>query len=133
MSKELPPSRTADQFVARFPDGLRDKIAVVAKENGRSMNAEIVARLQESFNHQANGLTFPIKQAIADEMEDRGGTEEEALLRLVLAGQANGGTIFYATISPQTTIKQLTGMLESCKQIIPPDASIIIERKSTQN
>lgn len=40
-----PPSRTADQFVVRLPDGMRDKIAEAAKANGRSMNAEIVARL----------------------------------------------------------------------------------------
>lgn len=49
MSKDLPPSRTAEQFVVRFPDGMRDKIADAAKSNNRSMNAEIIARLQESF------------------------------------------------------------------------------------
>ena len=49
MSKELPPSRTAEQFVVRFPDGMRDRIAEAAKQNNRSMNAEIVARLQGSF------------------------------------------------------------------------------------
>lgn len=45
-----PPSRTADQFVVRFPDGMRDRIADAAKANNRSMNAEIVARLEESFS-----------------------------------------------------------------------------------
>jgi predicted house-cleaning noncanonical NTP pyrophosphatase (MazG superfamily) len=50
MSKELPPSRTAEQFVVRFPDGMRDRIAEAAKESGRSMNAEIVLRLQRSFD-----------------------------------------------------------------------------------
>jgi hypothetical protein len=49
MSNELPPSRTAEQFVVRFPDGMRDKIAEAAKANNRSMNAEIVARLARSF------------------------------------------------------------------------------------
>lgn len=33
----------------RFPDGMRDRIAVEAKANGRSMNSEIVARLEASF------------------------------------------------------------------------------------
>lgn len=50
MSKDLPPSRTAEQFVVRFPDGMRDRIAAEAKQNNRSMNAEIVARLQQSFD-----------------------------------------------------------------------------------
>lgn len=50
MSKELPPSRTAEQFVVRFPDGMRDRIAEAAKQNNRSMNAEIIARLHQSFD-----------------------------------------------------------------------------------
>ena len=33
----------------RLPDGMREKIATVAKDNNRSMNAEIVARLASSF------------------------------------------------------------------------------------
>lgn len=45
-----PPSRTAEQFVLRLPDGMRARIAEVAKANGRSMNAEIVARLEKSFS-----------------------------------------------------------------------------------
>lgn len=49
MSRTPPPSRTAEQFVVRFPDGMRDLIADEAKKNNRSMNAEIVARLQASF------------------------------------------------------------------------------------
>lgn len=32
-----------------MPDGLRDRIADAAKANNRSMNAEIVARLEQSF------------------------------------------------------------------------------------
>lgn len=44
-----PPSRTADQFVVRFPEGMRDRIADAAKANNRSMNAEIIQRLEHSF------------------------------------------------------------------------------------
>jgi plasmid stability protein len=43
--KNPPPSRTADQFVVRLPEGMRDRVAAAAKANGRSMNAEIVAIL----------------------------------------------------------------------------------------
>jgi hypothetical protein len=43
------PSQLADRFQVRMPDGLRDRIAEAAKANGRSMNAEIVFRLEESF------------------------------------------------------------------------------------
>lgn len=60
-------SRDSDKFMLRLPDGMRPEIAAQAKANGRSMNAEIVCRLQRSFeqntessnNHQlGNNLTF---------------------------------------------------------------------------
>lgn len=43
------PSRSLDKFVLRLPEGLRERIANAAKANGRSMNAEIVRVLDESF------------------------------------------------------------------------------------
>lgn len=41
------PSQIQDKFTVRFPDGMRDKIAEIAKKNNRSMNAEIVIALTE--------------------------------------------------------------------------------------
>lgn len=43
------PSAKQDQFVLRLPDGMRDELKTVADQNGRSMNAEIIARIEESF------------------------------------------------------------------------------------
>lgn len=43
------PSRTADKFMMRMPDGMRDRLSALAKNNHRSMNAEIVARLLGSI------------------------------------------------------------------------------------
>lgn len=62
--QKLPPSRTADQYVLRFPDGMRDRIADEAKSHGRSMNAEIVARLQASLD----GLSLP--ESILDRLRE---------------------------------------------------------------
>lgn len=39
----------SDQFMVRLPEGMRDEIAKQAQQNGRSMNAEIIARLDFSF------------------------------------------------------------------------------------
>lgn len=47
------PSETQDRFIVRFPDGMRDRLKEAAHANGRSMNAEIVARLQDTFNGSA--------------------------------------------------------------------------------
>ncbi|MDP2746196.1 Arc family DNA-binding protein [Pseudomonas sp.] len=42
-------SRTDPQFNLRIPEELRDKVAEAAKENRRSATAEIIARLEASF------------------------------------------------------------------------------------
>lgn len=49
MSRKPYPSEQQDRFIIRLPDGMRDKLAVVAKANGRSMNAEIVSRLEQTL------------------------------------------------------------------------------------
>ncbi|KQV68414.1 hypothetical protein ASC90_12450 [Rhizobium sp. Root1220] len=41
--------RGSDQFPLRLPDGMRDRIKESAEAAGRSMNAEIVLRLESSF------------------------------------------------------------------------------------
>ncbi|RFP23174.1 Arc family DNA-binding protein [Duganella sp. BJB488] len=38
--------RDSDKYIVRFPPGMRDQIAADAKRNNRTMNAEIVDRLQ---------------------------------------------------------------------------------------
>ena len=45
--------RGADQFPLRLPEGLRDRLKVFAESNGRSMNAEILSRLEEFDNIRA--------------------------------------------------------------------------------
>jgi len=41
--------RKQEQFIIRFPDGMREAIRDAASGNGRSMNAEIVQRLETTF------------------------------------------------------------------------------------
>lgn len=45
-----PPGRSSPSFVVRFPeDGMRERLAHMAKKNNRSANAEIIDRLQRSM------------------------------------------------------------------------------------
>lgn len=46
MEKKFP-SQLQDKFTVRFPEGMRDKIAELAKKNGRSMNTEILVAINE--------------------------------------------------------------------------------------
>lgn len=43
-------SRNADKFVLRLVEGLRDRISSAADANHRSMNSEILARLDGSLD-----------------------------------------------------------------------------------
>lgn len=113
----------------RMPKDVHARLHEAAAASGRSYNAEIVARLQSSFELDRS-LPPDVQEAIQHEIEERGGTAEEAHIRVAHTAMANGGTLFHAFITPQTTIEQLKTMLEASKTIIPPDASIIVERKS---
>ncbi|CAI8980436.1 DNA-binding protein [Pseudomonas sp. IT-P100] len=42
-------SREQDKFVIRLPEGLRPEIAAIARLNHRSMNGEIISRLQRTL------------------------------------------------------------------------------------
>lgn len=43
-------TRDSDKFQLRLPEGMRQEIAYQAMKNGRSINAEMVARLRTSFD-----------------------------------------------------------------------------------
>ncbi len=44
------PGRGSDQFPLRLPDGMRDQLKQAADQNGRSMNAEMIDRLEASLS-----------------------------------------------------------------------------------
>lgn len=63
-------SRTADKFVVRLPDGLRERIADVARTHHRSMNSEIIARLARSLDEEST------ERADSDALSDSGAAPE---------------------------------------------------------
>ena len=60
----------ADKYVVRFPDGMRDRIAAEAKANNRSMNAEIIARLEQSFAMSSSGLTESTAEMLSAQIKE---------------------------------------------------------------
>lgn len=58
------PSRKLDQYIVRFPDGMRDRLKDIAAANNRSLNAEIIARLERSFAESADLEGFDVKQEV---------------------------------------------------------------------
>lgn len=47
-------SRTADKFVVRLPEGMREEIAERARINGRSMNSEMVMMMRNQLDGGAS-------------------------------------------------------------------------------
>ncbi|TRO14108.1 Arc family DNA-binding protein [Ectopseudomonas mendocina] len=59
-------SRKDPQFNLRIPELLRDKVMEAAKANKRSATAEIIARLEASFDREAAGTSFARPLALGD-------------------------------------------------------------------
>lgn len=45
-----------DKYIVRFPPGMRERLKQDAAKNARSLNAEIVKRLQDTIDHDDNSL-----------------------------------------------------------------------------
>lgn len=61
--------RDAYQYPLRLPDSIRDRLKIEADANRRSLNAEIVARLEASFN--SSSLPSDVVKAINDHIAAR--------------------------------------------------------------
>lgn len=83
------PSQMKKQFLTRFPDGMRERIAEEATKNHRTMNEEIIIRLTWSFtdkfefaefDKRASALSIAAQRRLLsmDLGVGRQGTESEA-------------------------------------------------------
>lgn len=72
--------RGAYQHNIRFPDDLPEKLKEAAAANGRSMNSEIIVRLEASFTE-----TSVLAPVIADLLEEHIQREVSARLKAVAA------------------------------------------------
>lgn len=107
MARVKYPSDKQDQFMLRLPDGLRDRIKASADAQNRSMNAEIVARIQDSFQH-AMAKHGEIPELVGKYLDslDR---EKEALRETQLVAQ---GLVFKFLVAIQKAADGDTSQLE---------------------
>ncbi len=57
-----------DGYMLRFPDGMRERLKEAAEANNRSMNAEIIARLQGSTDELRDRLAMSAVPALFNEL-----------------------------------------------------------------
>lgn len=79
MAKTHYPSDKADQYMVRFPDGMRDRLKEAAASNNRSMNAEIVDLLERSLDFPA--LPKGLRDRIERDARDNQRTMAEEILQ----------------------------------------------------
>jgi len=92
MSEPKYPSQLAERFQIRMPDGLRDRIAEAAKANSRSMNSEIVARLEDSFGDKTLTLIGDPEGFFVSAVKQREMTEQLIAKAEALLDQINKAT-----------------------------------------
>lgn len=90
MSKPVYPSDKQDQYMVRFPEGMRDRIKHSAEETGRSMNAEIIQRLKGSFDAEEQErltLNLPMEtwNALSIDSAVHGITDEQQAIKILQA------------------------------------------------
>lgn len=79
--------RESDKFMLRLPVGMRERLAEAAAANGRSMNAEVVSRLQSTFKPEQQRLDLrPLDEQKAELVELVNQAIDERLKRTVLVG-----------------------------------------------
>ncbi|WP_129932399.1 MULTISPECIES: CopG family ribbon-helix-helix protein [unclassified Pseudomonas] len=68
-------SRTADKFVVRLPDGMRDQVNAAATADDRSMNSLIVKAIREYLDLQQRQQTLLGALVLANQMQGQQDTQ----------------------------------------------------------
>lgn len=130
-------------FGVRMQPELKERLEQAAQAAGRSMNAEIVRRLELSFNFIGDAKveqTSPTPQPIGGDLTWYITTEikalaeaqsipfDEMLAKIFVAGlHPHAPQVLYAPIFPGATSRDMRAMLEASDAIAKPDATIISE------
>lgn len=107
------PGRGSEQYIVRFPDGMRDKIKDRAAANGRSMNGEIIHILRQSLGNPSFGTA----KAYAQVRDSALGTDPTMSIKDDI-NSAKAGTINPWMPEPDAMVHQVLGKIgEECNEM----------------
>jgi hypothetical protein len=112
----------------RLPRDLHEKVVSAANASGRSMNAEIIARLQASFSPSENALPPHLRLDVEAWAERRGLNFVAALERVIQSGLHRNAPevwVFYPT--PGMSSADYAKMFGEAKRLANPDAAVIVD------
>lgn len=106
---------------------MREEIKVAAESHLRTMNAEIIGRLQSTFDAPASPqLTPEVRSAVEREIERHGGTAEEALLRLVQAGEQRTGLVLNLSLQSGMKVHELNELVQKLVESLPEHTEVML-------
>lgn len=133
-------SRESDKFMLRFPEGMRGKIAEIAHSNGRSMNAEIVRRLEMSLTFVGEPVTlealpvvsgdipYSMAQDIARLAVEAKVSFDQMLARIFVAGMhPDAPQVVYVPVLPGAVGKDVAATISAMEKFVRPDATVVSE------
>lgn len=118
---------TQDDFIRtalRVPPDLHKAIHEAASAANRTFNAEIVARLSQSF--ESGGLLPDvIRRGVENIAAEDGVTFGEALAKAVIAGLSpDAPAVLYFAPGPGMKLTDVLQVFDQAKKKLPPDTSI---------
>lgn len=114
------------RITLRIPKELHAALTAESDATSKSLNAEIIARLQASFD-PSQSLPAAVRDQITEEAERMGISLQDALTRLVLAGAQPGAPmVLYIKADASMTIEQYRALFEVAKEFTPPDATVVL-------
>lgn len=131
-------SREDPQMKIRLPADLKECIENAATKGKRSLNAEIVARLQASFvpaitsaNVKISGVDEReegVYKDVSEFAKKRGMSYRDALMLLVQAGlQPDAPQIIHIRVGAGATMQEVKAIISEAATIADPSASVIYE------
>lgn len=122
--------QTDPQFKLRLDEDLKAALTAAAKQNQRTLSAEIVARLQASFDKQGTRLEdIPASIEVSEYAEKHGISEEAALQLLVMKGAGDTShDVVYMVVESGASIQQVREALRVLERATSPDAHVAMSR-----
>lgn len=124
----IPTGRESDKFMLRLPDGMRDRIKAAADANGRSMNAEIVATLEEKYpaprGLNFDGLDFQTVLAFMEAIELKAEASEDSLRSLSQVLDSFSGGKLELYLDPTKPARNKGGKRLSIREKSPVGANV---------
>ncbi|RYD74393.1 MAG: Arc family DNA-binding protein [Verrucomicrobiaceae bacterium] len=123
MTKTPAPSRELDKFILRFPEGMREQLAVAAESSGRSMNAEVIYRLQRfaqiENNLEASKQEFDLLKQVLITTNMAISSQQELIKMLAQSSDKSDTREVLALLGtlPEELTKQLNHFNASLRQV----------------